>query len=332
MRASSAIDERRRPRQSNFGSLSAGMIVRGTVPAELLTPVEPPEAEPAEATAPPPGIIALANRRHAERVARAPYRRLDKALLEAERKRPRESNFASLTASMVERGKVSRDILSAAQVELLLQPQPVDMQQLQRLVEAAPREDDPAPAVDDPAPDPDIAEEEVEADPTALAPSLPLYAAEPSDVILVPAPTPSTAAPEPVTILDAPTPRRPAGMWAAALLAMTVIGGTPSSTLLMPPVAPPTAVVAPPAETEQPDLMSLVSVETMAAPPEAAEPTAGMALPAVEAIDEDEQAAPAAPIEFRRQRPGAVQEEPEPPVAMPPPPCETARSCAGIDR
>jgi hypothetical protein len=36
------IDERRRARQTNFGSLSAGMIVRGAVPASVLYGSEPP--------------------------------------------------------------------------------------------------------------------------------------------------------------------------------------------------------------------------------------------------------------------------------------------------
>jgi len=35
-------DERRRPRQTNFGSLSAGMIVRGSVPASILFAAEAP--------------------------------------------------------------------------------------------------------------------------------------------------------------------------------------------------------------------------------------------------------------------------------------------------
>lgn len=41
-------DERRRPRQTNFGSLSAGMIVRGSVPASVLFGAEaPPRPQPA---------------------------------------------------------------------------------------------------------------------------------------------------------------------------------------------------------------------------------------------------------------------------------------------
>jgi len=40
------IDERRRPRQSNFGALSSGMIVRGSVPAAVLFGAEPAPRAP----------------------------------------------------------------------------------------------------------------------------------------------------------------------------------------------------------------------------------------------------------------------------------------------
>ena len=47
-----AIDERRRPRQSNFGALSAGMIVRGAVPSHVLYGDAVAAAAPRPAPAP----------------------------------------------------------------------------------------------------------------------------------------------------------------------------------------------------------------------------------------------------------------------------------------
>jgi hypothetical protein len=43
-------DERRRPRQTSFGSLSAGMIVRGSVPASVLYGTEAPPRTQAPAS------------------------------------------------------------------------------------------------------------------------------------------------------------------------------------------------------------------------------------------------------------------------------------------
>lgn len=39
-------DERRRPRQTSFGALSGGMIVRGSVPASVLYGTEAPRSQP----------------------------------------------------------------------------------------------------------------------------------------------------------------------------------------------------------------------------------------------------------------------------------------------
>jgi len=165
------VDERLRPRQSNFGSLGAGMIERGKVPAHILYGAESAESEaPAdgiidvnvaaaaaasllqlralasvaprptprevEPARPSPPVEAARQPDHApvapvEPVEVAPAEVVAKVVAEVvpidERVRPRQSNFGSLGASMVERGNVPAHILyggplSAAQIELLLNP------------------------------------------------------------------------------------------------------------------------------------------------------------------------------------------------------------------
>lgn len=134
-------DERRRPRMSNFSSLSAGLIERGKVSAEVLYGAD--AAEPVAAAEPATrlNIIAaaaakVADARRLALLAEAPVVLADpdgmtaKAALEEERTRARQMNFGALSAGMLERGKLPRHILTAAQVELLLTPHTVDLEEL----------------------------------------------------------------------------------------------------------------------------------------------------------------------------------------------------------
>jgi hypothetical protein len=316
MQALSVTDERRRARLANFGSLSAGLVVRGTVPAELLTPVGNADLEVAEPPAQPPGIVALANRRHAERMRRTERARQDPGLLEAERKRPRESNFASLTGSMVERGKVSRDILTAAQVDLLLQPEPVEMQQLLGLGEQAPEAHEPTTAIDHtaaagfpasapPPPAPEAAP--VDRDIAAGSPDLPKSA--PASLYIVRTPDPLEAVAQPDTDSSVPArSRRTLPLAIVALVIAAAIGGHPSSTYL-PPVATPAIDRALATEAEAPDQVPPAPAEPVA--PEVADQPGQTASPAAEAT-EDDAPTPVAPVEIRRWRPGAAQGDPQP--------------------
>jgi hypothetical protein len=320
MRALDVIDERRRPRQSNFGSLGAGMVARGTVPAELLADAaDADEAAPA-ALLQRPSIVAQANRRHAERMARATRTPQDAALLQAERTRPRESTFASLTGSMVERGKLPRDILTAAQIERLLLGEPVDTQPLlPSLGEPAHATDVnavsdaalPADIFDDAAEDamalawapsasPDVAADHsvgALSEPPLLR-DLPLPAS-----LYVVRPTEPVEPPVSDASVVPPTWRRSAGAWAAMLAVLVVTGFLPSGTWRPSIPAPATLDVVPAVEAEEPDQAAPVAAQPAMAPPEAVETVAA------ELPGDDDAAAPVAPVEIKRWRPGAAQEQ-----------------------
>jgi len=158
-----AADERKRPRQSNFGSLSGGLIERGKVPDEVLYGPDGDSPERSAAPVSESTIAATADFAPAgpmepfeARVIR-PAVPDDKADAERqaaeERTRPLETTFGSLTEDLLERGKLPRHILTKEQVELLLTPQKVAPEVLRQVSDAVERREDDglahSPPVDD---------------------------------------------------------------------------------------------------------------------------------------------------------------------------------------
>jgi hypothetical protein len=362
MQALDVIDERRRPRQSSFGALSAGLIERGTVPAEVLYGgVEPAEPDAGDATEARSDIIAAAERLLAERAEfPAIIAPQDTALLqaqaEAERTRPLQSSFGSLSAGMVERGKLP-ELLNAAQIALLLRPDTVEMEEL--LSRGDPQQGGDEPHAAEPA-DADDAEAAQAGSAGSWARSGFIFPPTPSGPqVDGPSGTPVVAAPrssEPLAAITsalylpvhrdidaepddglaaeptgaAPKPRRWMSIWKTSLL-VTAVWGWMMLGLPEPPVPVPSDPVVDGA-ADAPAEMPTVAAEPDTALPVVAGDAPAPAPPTIEATEDQPDATPTAPWEFPRQRPGAVLDEPTLPIMIAPLLCANARLCAGDNR
>jgi len=322
----SLAEEARRPRQSSFGALSAGLIERGTVPPEVLLGGPEPEAR-AESDAGDGGIAAreLQAEREAWHARLPAHKLLSEEQGLAERRRTREASFGSLGAGMVERGgALSRQILSQAQIELLLSPQPVEHEEFLNLATEDEDGDSPVDVDEDVAAAaepvvPAIAAEDRPALPAAAQNLLPILQ-EPAKPIPTPQDFYRAAIAEEQSAAAAPDepPRksfRTVRIWATCLLLL----------LLSLPEQASTPAPAPAVATAEP--MPVPAVAAVASPavaepaPEAASVPEPAVAPAIEAAEEAAPQPPTVTMSLERARPGPVVETPMP-EPVPPPPSE----------
>lgn len=319
----SLAEEARRPRQSSFGALSAGLIERGTVPPEVLLGGPEPEAG-AEADAGDGGIAAreLQAEREAWHARLPAHKLLSEEQGLAERRRTREASFGSLGAGMVERGgALSRQILSQAQIELLLSPRPVEHEEFLSLATEDDDGDSPVDVDEDVAAAAEpvvsaIAAEDRPALPAAAQNLLPIPQ-EPAKPIPTPQDFYRAAVAEEQSTAAAPDepPRksfRTVRIWATCLLLLLLSLPEPAST---PAPAPALATAEP-----MPAVAAEAAPPVAEPAPEAASVPEPTVAPAIEAAEEEE--APQPPtvtMSLERARPGPVVETPMPePVPLPP--------------